>query len=710
MTHLVRQLLAWLRRPVLGLALTLFACASVLGLIPLPLADALDRMIYDTRLRSLAAPFDERVVIVDVDERSLAQVGRWPWSRETVAQLVEAIVDRGGASVLGLDTLFAEPERGTQGDAALAQAIRGRPVVLGYYFSSDRGGITAGKLPAPVMDVGVFIQSGHRITAWSGYGANLPELQQAAAGAGFFNPVVDADGAVRALPLLAEHSGQVYESLVVAMLRRHLGGASLMLTGEELVVQGQRGRAVLPLSVGAAALVPFAGRVVAAEVSAAGDAGAAGVLTHKAGSVAPAQASQSGQRSHFRYIPAADVLHGRVDPDAFRGRIVLLGTSAPGLTDLRATPIHPAFPGVEIHATLLAAALDSQGSGLLKRRSELSELVGATAVALAGVSLAFSLPAIGAVGAVLLGILVAAGLWLVAGIGWSSFGLAIPLSAGLLLVAVLCSFNLAAGYFVEGRARRAVASLFGEYVSPALVERMMRDPRRYGRVASESRELTMLFVDIRGFTSIAETMEPERLRGYINDFLTAMTEVIHRYGGTVDKYIGDAVMAFWGAPVEDPQHADHAVAAALSMLEEVHRLNLAYEAHGLPLMRVGIGVNTGVVQVGDLGSRLRRAYTVIGNAVNLASRLEGLTKQFDVPIIVGEATVRQARGHAFSELGVARVPGRADPVRAYAPASLVTGPVQPRQDSIATRKQEGAQAGAAQSSGDRTDEGAGIRL
>ena len=685
------RLLSWLRRPAVGLLLTAIASAGALGLLPFPVSEALDRLVYDARLRGQAAAVDERVVIVDVDEHSLAAQGRWPWPRGTVARLVERIAVDGGASVLGMDTLFAEPERGTGGDAALAAALQGRPVVLGYYFSSDRGGVTAGELPAPVMNVGAFAQSGHRITAWTGYGANLPGLAQAAAGAGFFNPLVDSDGVVRALPLLAEHEGQVYESLAVAVLRRHLGGANLMLAHDRLVLRGPRGSAVLPLSTGTTALVPFAGRV--------------------SGAPAARAASGADRPSRFRYVSAADVLSGRIDPAVFRNRIVLLGTSAPGLTDLRATPAHAAFPGVEIHATLIAAALDSDGSGaLIKRRSEASAALGAALVALAGITLAFALPAMGSVGIVALGALSAVSLWLAAAVGWSNFGMAVPVSAGLLLVAVLAGFNLAAGYFVEGRARRAVASLFGEYVSPALVERMMRDPRRYGSAASEDRELTILFVDIRGFTRIAETMQPDQLREYINDFLTAMTEVVHRYGGTVDKYIGDAVMAFWGAPMDDPQHADHAVAAALSMLEEVQRLNRSYEARELPLMRVGIGVNTGVVRVGDLGSRLRRAYTVIGDAVNLASRLQGLTKQFEAQIIVGESTVRQARGHAFSELGCAQVAGRAEPVHAFVPAELAAGRTLPLERAGGYGNTERPGEGIGQANGDRADEGAGIRL
>lgn len=654
--ELIRRLLLWLRRPTFGVLLTLAACAGLLGGWSMPVSDALDRLIYDARVNSQAAAFDERVVIVDVDERSLVEEGRWPWPRDQIATLVERIVDRGGASVLGLDTLFAEADRTPGADDALAAMLRDRPVVLGYYFSSDRGGIIAGQLPVPVMSAQSFAQSGHQITTWNGYGANLPVLQQAAGAAGFFNPMVDHDGVVRALPLLAEFDGQVYESLVVAMLRRHLGGASLALTDRTLRLHGPRGRAELPLSTGVSALVPFAGRDPAVARFAEPTLGFDGAPLRPA---------------RFAYVSAADILADRVDPSVFKDRIVLLGTSAPGLTDLRATPVQSAFPGVEIHATLLSGAL-TPASTPIKWRSHTSLATAAVVVGVLGVALAFILPSIGAVGAVVIGVVVSVGLWLFASTAWARDGMVLPIASGLLLIAVLVGFNLAAGYFVERRARRAVASLFGEYVGPALVERMMRDPRRYSVVTSENRELTMLFVDIRGFTQIAENMHPEELREYINDFLTAMTEVVHRYGGTVDKYMGDAVMAFWGAPMEDPQHADHAVAAALSMLEEVRRLNLANELRGLPMLNVGIGINTGEVRVGDLGSRLRRAYTVIGDAVNLASRLEAFTKQFDAPIIVGETTATQARGHSFSPLGREKVPGRVEPVQMFTPVSVVS--------------------------------------
>jgi len=663
-TSLLLRLLAWLRRPVLGVALTAIACASALGLLSLPVADELDRLLYDTRVRAQTAPHDDRLLIVDIDERSLALAGRWPWPRATMGELIGRIADA-GAAVVGVDVVFAESQREPGQDEALARRLQGLPVVLGYYFTSDRQGGKVGELPAPVLDARALAAGGHRVTSWNGFGANLPQLQRAAAGAGFFNPAIDEDGVVRALPLLAEHQGQLYESLAVAVLRLYLHNAQVVLEPEALALKGERGEVRIPLSEGLTGLVPFA----------------------------------SGE-SRFRTVSAADVLAGRLASQALRDRIVLIGTSAPGLTDLRATPLRSAFPGVEVHASLIAGALGSGEAPPLRERSERGVAVGTLATAAAGLALAFGLPAVGAVGAILFSAVAAVGLWLVGSIAWANLGLVVPVAAGLLLVFVLTLINLAAGYFLEGRARRAVAGLFGEYVSPALVERMMRDPMRYGKTTSENRELSILFVDIRGFTRIAETMEPESLREYINAFLTAMTQVVHRYGGTVDKYIGDAVMAFWGAPVADPQHADHAVAAALGMLDEVQRLNQAFETRGLPLIRIGVGINTGVVRVGDMGSRLRRAYTVIGDAVNLASRFESLTKQYDAPIIVGETTMTQARGHSFTELGRARVAGRAEPVRIFAPASLAEEPPMPSENG----RSDG------QTSGDRLDEGARIRL
>jgi adenylate cyclase len=665
--------LGYLRRRLIGLLLTLAAAASALGVLPLPLVGTLDNAIYDGRLRMNAAPHEPRVLIVDIDDASIARVGRWPWERTRVGELAAQMIERGGARVVGLDLVFAEPRHGADRDDALARRLAGLPVVFGYYFTADRGGRTSGELPPPVMTrdaIDGLDLAG--ITRWDGFGANLGSLRDHAAGAGFVNPLMDADGTVRALPLLAEFRGGVYESFALSVLRHWLGAARLRLSADELGLHGDRGVVRLPLSDDLTALVPYAGRI------------------------------QDDGVARFDVVSAADVLEGQVDWQRFRDRVVLIGSSAPGLADLRATPVQAAMPGVAIHATLIAAALDSvdpspAAGALLQSRSSASAGLGALVALMAGAFLTLMMPVLGALGSLTLGAVAALSIWGSAAIAWNNLGMVIPVAAAQVLVVMLLILNLTAGYFVEGRTRRAMADLFGEYVSPALVERLVHDPSRIAPSGSENRELTILFVDIRGFTRIAETMPPEGLREYLNAFLTAMTEVVHRHGGTVDKYIGDAVMAFWGAPLTDPQHADRAVHAALAMLVEVARLNRGHRARGLPEMSVGIGVNTGVVRVGDMGSRLRRTYTVIGDAVNLAARFEALTRTYDQPIIVGETTVAQAAGHRFDALGSVQLAGRSEPVLIFTPASMSprdTMPMRRNPQTIVSPAEDRADAGA----------------
>ena len=652
------RLMSRAARRAIGLMLTAAAALISLGLLPAPMISTLEFALYDARMRAASAQPDPSVVIVDIDESSLGRIGRWPWNRSQIGELAAQLVDQGGAQVVGIDVVFAEPQRERDEDLALSRRLAGRPVILGYYFTAGRGGRSSGALPAPVMSSAALVGLPTRITAWDGYGANLAGLQAQAAGSGFFNPLIDADGAVRALPLLAEYRGAVYEAFSVAILRQWLGSANLELSADQLRLRGQRGAIGLPLSEGLTGLVPFAGRML-------GPGGATG-------------AAHMPLR-RFESVSAADVIEERIDWSRFRGRVVLIGTSAPGLTDLRATPLSAAFPGVEVHATLIAAAIAATqpatqsarppGVTTFKSRSPLTATLAAATAVVVGAGLALLLPMLGPGGAVLASAAGGFALWAGAEVAWYALDMVVPLAGAMAMVGLLLLLNLSVGYFIEGRARRAVAALFGEYVSPALVAQMVRNPERFVSSGSENRELTILFVDIRGFTRMSETLDPERLREYINSFLTAMTEIVHRYGGTVDKYIGDAVMAFWGAPLDDPEHADHAVAAAQAMLFEVERLTVRLQARNLPPLRVGIGINTGAVRVGDMGSARRRAYTVIGDAVNLASRFESLTKLHDASIIVGERTVALATGHRFRALGEAQGFSRSEPVMIFAPAT-----------------------------------------
>jgi len=250
---------------------------------------------------------------------------------------------------------------------------------------------------------------------------------------------------------------------------------------------------------------------------------------------------------------------------------------------------------------------------------------------------------------------------------WMQAATVLPLAATVLMVVLLYTINMAYGYFVESRSKREFATLFGQYVPPELVDKMAKDPKKYG-MEGRSEDLTVLFSDIVGFTSISESLEPKDLAAFINEYLTSMSLVIRNQGGTLDKYIGDAIMAFWGAPVADSKHAFHGVTAALAMQVELRRINATVvKPRGWPEIRIGIGLNSGIMRVGDMGSKIRRAYTVMGDPVNLGSRLEGLTRIYGVDILVGEETRNRVSEIVFREIDRVRVKGKDAPVAIYEP-------------------------------------------
>jgi adenylate cyclase len=662
----MRRLRRHAARVLITLLPLVLAILHVLGVLPIGALHRLDDSLYDARMRAtLPATHDPRIVIVDIDEQSLAEVGRWPWSRDRVAELVDRLFDEHRIALLGFDTVFAEPDtssglqqlqqlaRGPLAaqpgfaqqlaqlqpeldfDARLARALQDRAVVLGYYFTSDRDGRRSGLLPAPVMP-GAGLAS-----PWNGYGANIALLAAAAPQAGFFNAIPGSDGAVRALPLLAVHEGQVYESLTLALFRRLSGSPRV-----EADVNSAAQLSSVRLRQEAASL--------------------ALPLDERLGMLIPFKGAGGPHAGTFRYISAADVLAGRVPGDALQDKIVLVGTTAPGLLDLRATPVGKVYPGVETHANLLAALMD--GHHLVRPDYAAGyELVLLLAV---GLLLALWLPLLNAVGAAALSVAVVAGViglntWLYLG-----HGLVLPLASILVVAVMAATLNMGYGYWVEGRARRQLAQLFGTYVPPELVRKMFRHPERYGMAAS-TRELTVMFSDMRGFTRLAETMEPTRLQALLHAIFSRLTQVIRQHQGTIDKYMGDCVMAFWGAPVDAPAHAEQAVQAALDMVRVVHMLNAEHERQGLPAIGLGIGLNTGPMCVGDMGSDVRRSYTVVGDAVNLGARLEGLCSVYGVDVIASESTRAQAPSFVWQELDRVRVKGKADAVTIHTPLGTV---------------------------------------
>ena len=642
-------------------ALVLLAVAHAAGLWSLAALHRLDEALYDRRLQlTMPQTLDERIVIIDIDERSLARVGQWPWSRARVAALVRELTERQQVAALALDAVFAEPDRssGLQNlerlaredlqhdpafadwlaraapqldyDGVLARALQQGPVALGYYLSSDRDARRSGTLPRPLAEVDAPPPG---MLHWDGYGSNIAPLTAAAPRAGFFNSVADPDGKVRAVPLVAAFEGRLYESLSLAALRLGLDNPPLRL--ERVAGQAAGGLAAVTLGSGAQALrVPVDAR------------GAA---------LVPFRGPGGPGGGSFRYISALDVLEGRLPAGELKGRYTLLGFTAPGLMDLRATPVGEVYPGVEVHANLLSGMLD----GRIAVRPDYAAGYEVALLLALGLVLILGLPLLPVAASLGLGLALLAGILALDFSLYLGAGLAMPLATALVLTLTALAVNMALGYFVESRAKRELAQQFATYVPPELVRQMLRNPERYGMQA-RAEELTVMFCDLRGFTSLSETMEPLALQALLNDVLSRLTHVIRAHQGTIDKYMGDCVMAFWGAPVAQPDHARLAVDAAVAMSAAMRQLNAERAARGEPALAVGIGLNTGVMSVGNMGSDLRRAYTVIGDAVNLAARLESLSRVYQVDIVASQATVDHAAAgqHLWQELDRVRVKGK----------------------------------------------------
>jgi adenylate cyclase len=512
-------------------------------------------------------------------------------------------------------------------------------VVLGYYFSSEENAVHSGAIPQPVLPKGTFQGRNIGFTSWRGYGGNLPEFQANAANAGHFNPLVDPDGVSRRVPMLAEYQGAYYEALSLAIIRVLAGYpkvepgfppdrfVSRNYSGLEWLKVGP---VTIPVDESVSALIPY-----------------------------------RGKRGSFKYISFADIYSDKVPKDELKGKIALIGTSAPGLLDLRSTPVGSVFPGVEIHANMITAMLDNN----FKQKPPY--MLGAEVVLLliGGIALAMLVPLLSPLKATLVSLLA---MLLITGLNvmlWARGGMVLPLASSLLMTAALFALNMSWGYFVESRSKRQFTELFGQYVPPELVDKMAEDPEKYS-MEGKSEELTVLFSDIVGFTSISESLEPRELSQFINDYLTAMSLVIRNNRGTLDKYIGDAIMAFWGAPVEDPEHARQGVITAMAMQTELDKVRAQMLARGWPDIRIGVGVNTGQMRVGDMGSKLRKAYTVMGDAVNLGSRLEGLTRIYGVGIIVGPYTKQLVKDMVFRELDRVKVKGKDEPVDIFEPIGI----------------------------------------
>ena len=672
---LLRYGLRWL----IGILITTGGVLYTLNFFQLGAVARLDSLLAGERMKLQAPVLDPRIVIVDIDGKSLTEFGRFPWSRNIQARLISQLTRHYQVGAVGYDISFPEPDTSSgygvleklsnaelkdvpalkqrlealkpalDYDGLFAQALQGQPVILGFNLSPDQ---VKGALPKPLFSEADL--NGRELLAYSadGYEANVAPLARAAAGAGSFSVVTDPDGIVRTAGLIQQIGDDYYPSLSLATAGVFLKARAIKPFLDQSVDQMSQseqesgGYDFLSLFLpGGQRKIPV-GEAMTTVIQFRGVGGPGG--------------------GAFRYISAADVLTGRAPKEQLKGAIVLVGTTAPGLVDLRATPVKAEYPGVEIHANIIKSILDNR----FKSRPYTAFVLEAGVILLVGLALTFALTALSPLPSIVLG---AAVLGASLGINYylySAQDLIFNLAMLMIVIATIFVLNVAWGYFFEVRKGMALVSRFGEYVAPELVAEMADDPEKYN-MDGESRELTVLFVDVRGFTTISEGLTPKALREYINLYLTAMSEDIRdSHRGTLDKYIGDAVMAFWGAPVAFADHASRAVATSLLMQASAHRLNDDFVARGWPPLKIGIGLNSGLMHVGDMGSKIRRAYTVMGDAVNLGSRLEGITKVYGVGITVGEATRAAAPEFAYRELDLVKVKGKNEPVAIFEPIML----------------------------------------
>lgn len=645
------------------------------------LSDRVDNLFYDMRFAvaatlapasavSLASP---PIVIVDIDEQSLRAVGRWPWSRRYMGDLVESLY-ASGAALIGFDVVFSEAENNpvqtllAQGNGLSGNSRRelqgivsrydsdadfaarmGIGTVLGYFLHDDKT-THVGELPFPLIEIPP-AQATLGISERLGYTSDLPVLMQGALGAGFLTTVPDDDGVIRRSPLVFEFGHSVYSSLALELARQYMQSGfvrPVMAEGvSPPVMEGLRlGDLYIPTDPTGAVLVPY-----------------------------------RGKRGSFPYVSAIDVLQGKVPAAQLKNSIVLIGTSALGLADLRTTPLQTQYPGVEVHANILRAILDSQpATPQFPVRPDWEPGVTTVLLVFLGLLLLWGLPQLGPLWMLLAGaagivFVLASNLWF-----WQIQKLDLPLGPPLLIVILLTLLNIAVGFVRANSQKREIRDMFGQYVPAAHIDQMLDAPESVS-FEGETREMTVLFSDVRSFTTISEGLSAVALKKLLNRYFTPITRLIFANGGTIDKYVGDMVMAFWGAPLADVRHAEHAIDAALAMLRELETLNVQFVAEGLPEIHIGIGINTGMMNVGDMGSSYRRAYTVLGDAVNLGSRLESVTKFYGVRILVGESTQAQASAYVYRMVDRIVVKGKTEPVRVYEPIArqeAMTPPMQER--------------------------------
>ena len=646
--------------------------------------EGIQHRAFDAFLNIEPRPYvDAGVRVVDIDEESLTRIGQWPWPRTQVADLIRRLTER-GAAVVAFDAMFPEPDRTSpqrvaaqwpdgpgmreikdrvsrleDHDEVLAKELKRSNVVLAFApIGNERARLPKSKATISFNSVSkrstaadgspVFTETDNvtnYLFDYPGAVSNLPMLEEATAGLGSMGFAPEHDGLIRRAPLIFRFGERLYPALSIEALRtaQRIPGIMGRLRATNIY---SRLRRLVEANAGIEKL--RVGRFIVPTD------GNGRIWVHYTKETAP------------RTLPAWKIMDPRSVIEGFKGAIVYVGTSAQGLKDLRATPLNPAEAGVQIHANITEQIL----LGDYLDRPALASRLEIAATILAGLVLLALLVRVGAAWSAPVGLgMIASALW----ISWHAYSswhwLIDPVFPMASLAAVFATFA-ATSYVGSERDRRKITDTFGRYLSPKVVENLAKNPGGV-ELGGETREMTFHFCDIRGFTTISEKFDPHGLTAFINRFLTPMTEIILAHDGTIDKYMGDCIMAFWNAPMNVPEHARKACTAALAMHAKLAELNAKWQANAkaegisLPEIHIGTGLNTGPCVVGNMGSALRVDYTVLGDDVNLASRLEGQSKAYGVNIVIGPVTRAQAPDFAAIELDLIRVKGKTRPVHIF---------------------------------------------
>jgi len=668
---LIEKYQRWFGFPlVIAMSLLAFATAIIRP-------DFLEQLELETldqrfKLRGPIAP-DPRVVIVAVDDASLSEVGRWPWSRDRMATLVDRILGEQQARTLGFDIVFSEVQANpikeslrllrdahtpdgnarqwlTQHEAVGDIDLRLEDVFRRYhdrlvpgYFFYPEGGKAPPQAIAQLPENMALLQPSSISAQFSDDARspvpriaaiedNLPRFTRAADAVGFFNFFPDADGTVRRIPLIAERDGYIFPSLAIQTLRLYLGWPDTMVRIDHAGVENIRlGDHTLPCD--------FSGSMI---------------LNHY------------GPGHSFRHIPAADILAGRIPPGTLKDKIVLLGVTAVGVFDYRPSPFDSVFPGVEGHAAAISNILNDEE---IYRPNSLDgiELLAVLLLSLFCGRLAISS------GPVLQSMSIFGVPLLIAGIAFwlfASFGIWLKITYLILGVLMATLPATLIEYITEARKRAFIHDAFARYLAPEVVDDLSRHPEML-KLGGEERHMTAIFSDIASFSTFSEQLTPEELVHFLNRYLTEMSDIILAHGGTIDKYEGDAIIAFFGAPLSMEDHAVQSVLAAMEQQQRLVELRRIWLEEGLPAVHIRIGINSGPMVVGNMGTDTHMNYTMMGDHVNLASRLEGVCKVYRTPILISRDTYLLVREQVAARfVDRVRVVGREKPVDLYEPLGL----------------------------------------